>query len=234
MTTPRYLQLRRLLRLRIETGVYQPGAALPSVNELAAEQDINRHTVLKAIEPLVDEGMLKPLVGRGYYVVGKAVARELETLDGFTHTMTERGAKPAVKVLAQGYRKAGPKYAGVFGLDASDDLYYVKRLCLSNGEPFSLEKILFPASILPEAAELELSAFSLYELFSFYGVHLTRAWQTLKITTLEPADARTLDIEPSTPVILFECTSYDADSVVEFTRTYTRSDRANFITHFAR
>ncbi|WP_149203129.1 GntR family transcriptional regulator [Actinotalea subterranea] len=234
-TTPRYLELRRWLRRQVEQGTFQPGAPIPSLNELAAEHGVNRLTVLKAVEPLVGEGILKPVVGRGFFVVGEAVARELETLDGFTRTMTERNAQPSVKVLTKALRPAGPKHAATFGLAEDDDLVLIKRLCLAGGEPFSLEEILFPATLLPDPGALDLKVFSLYELFSFYGVTLSQAWQTVELTRLDQKDARTLGVTADTAVLLFECTSRDADDrVVEFTRTYTRSDRANFVIHFRR
>lgn len=231
--TPQYLALRRTVRHRVETGRYQPGALLPPVGELAAEHGVNRLTVLKALEALVGEGLLKPVVGRGFFVVGEKVARELETLDGFTRAMTERGAEPSVRVLTRSLRAAGPRYADVFSVAEDADLCLIKRLCLAGGEPFSLEEILFPADLLPDTGVLDLGVFSLYQLFSFYGVELERAWQTLDLTTLDQKDARVLEVDATVPVMLFTCTSRDRDGrVVEHTRTYTRADRASFVVPF--
>lgn len=231
----RFLELRRLLRRRIETGEYQPGTPIPSMNELAAEQGLNRLTVMKAVEPLIGEGLLRSVAGKGIFVVGDQVGRELETLDGFTRTMAERHAEPSVKLLTKAVRAAGPKYATMFGIPETEDLCFIRRLCLSAGVPFSLEEILFPAHLLPELDQVDLSVFSLYELFSFYGVHLTRAWQTLDLARCSTKDARALDVEEGTALLLFECSSYDEDDrLVEFTRTLTRGDRAFFVTSFER
>lgn len=232
---PKFLEIRRALRRRVEAGEYQPGAPIPSVNLLAAEHGVNRLTVMKAIEPLIGEGLLKAVMGRGIFVVGEQVARELETLDGFTRTMAERNAEPSVRVLAKGVRAAGPKYSAMFGISEDEDLCSIRRLCLSSGSPFSLEEILFPVDRLPGLDQMDLSVFSLYELYSFYGVQLTRAWQTLELTRATTKDARALDVPENTALLLFECSSYDDDGrLAEFTRTYTRSDRASFITHFER
>ena len=230
---PQYLAVRRLVRRRIETGHYQPGALLPPVAELAAEALVNRLTVLKGLQALVEEGLLRSAAGRGFFVVGEKVARELETLDGFTRAMTDRGARPSVRILVHGLRAAGPRYADVFSIAEDDDLCLIKRLCLAGGEPFSLEEILFPADLLPLAGDLDLGVFSLYELFSFYGVQLSRAWQTLDLAVLDQKDARVLDVDVASPVMAFTCTSRDTDGrVVEFTRTFTRPDRATFVVPF--
>ncbi|MCO5997904.1 GntR family transcriptional regulator [Actinoallomurus rhizosphaericola] len=232
---PRFLEVRRLLRRRIETGEYQPGAPIPSINDLAAEQRINRLTVMKAIDPLIEEGLLRSVAGRGIFVVGEKVARELETLDGFTRTMTERNAEPSLKVLAKAVRAAGPKYSAIFDIGEDEDLCFIRRLCLSGGTPFSLEEILFPADLLPGLDRVDLSVFSLYELYSFYGVKLARAWQTLGLARSNAKDARALDVPEGTALLLFECSSYDEENrLVEFTRTLTRGDRASFVAHFQR
>lgn len=232
---PRYRQIRRQVRLRIATGEYQPGAFIPSLNELAEEFEVNRLTVMKALEPLIGESVLRPVAGRGFCVVGERVARELETLDGFSRTMTELQAEPSVKVLSKGIRAAGPWYATMFGIGEDDDLYFITRLCLSAGRPFSLEKILFPTYVMPDPAPLQLSVFSLYDLYAFHGVNLATAHQKLALTRLSASDARILGIDEHTSVLLFECESTDDKGrVVEFTRTYTRGDVASFVTRFSR
>lgn len=233
MEGPLYRQIRREIRQRIATGEYQPGAFIPSLNEMADQFNVNRLTVMKALEPLIGEGVLKPVVGRGFVVVGARVARELETLDGFSRTMSELRAEPAVKVLTKGVRAAGPWYAGLFDIDPSDDLYFIKRLCLSAGHPFSLEEILFPTYLMPDPAPLQLSVFSLYDLYAFHGINLVSAWQTLKQTKLSASDARLLGVDEETSVLLFECESKDdRGRTVESTSTYTRGDVASFVTRF--
>lgn len=84
---PFYLQLREIIRNKIEDGEFLPGTAIPSENELAETYGINRLTVRNAIDSLVNEGMLKPVQGKGVYVLGARVDRDLDSLGGFTQTM---------------------------------------------------------------------------------------------------------------------------------------------------
>lgn len=46
------------LRRRIEAGEFEPGQALPSVTELAAEYGVARATVSKALHALVADGLV--------------------------------------------------------------------------------------------------------------------------------------------------------------------------------
>lgn len=231
--SPIYLQLREVIRNKIEEGEYLPGMAIPSENDLADTYGINRMTVRNAIDALVNEGILKRVQGKGVYVVGNKVERDLETLGGFNQTMKEKKTHPCTKVLTKTLRKAGDKYSLVFGIKPDDDIYYIKRICSADSEPISLEEILIPKYVVPKLEGIDLGVFSIYEVYGFYNIEVTRAWQTLDLIQLEPRDARMLGIDANLSVMLFECTSYDdKDRVIEFARTYTRGDKCNFNVHF--
>lgn len=231
--SPIYLQLREVIRTKIEEGEYLPGLAIPSENDLADTYGINRMTVRSGIDALVNEGILKRVQGKGVYVVGNKVERDLETLGGFTQTMRAKNTHPHTKVITKALRKAGDKYSLVFGIKPEDDIYYIKRLCSADDEPISLEEIFIPKYMVPKLEGIDLGVFSIYEVYDFYGIKVTRAWQTLDLIQLEQKDARMLGIDASLSVMLFECTSYDdKDCVIEFARTYTRGDKCNFNVHF--
>lgn len=66
---PIYLQLRDRLVELIMDGLLSEGDALPSVRQISSEQRINPITVSKAIQILVDEGLVQKKRGLGMYVV---------------------------------------------------------------------------------------------------------------------------------------------------------------------
>lgn len=233
--SPIYLQLREIIRTKIEEEEYLPGMAIPSENELADIYGINRLTVRNAIEALVNEGSLVRVQGKGVFVVGRKVERDLETLGGFTQTMSSKNTKPSIKILTKVLRRAGEKYSLVFGIKPEDEIYYIKRICSADGEPVSLEEVFIPKYIVPKLEGIDLNLFSIYEVYDFYDIKLKRAWQTLDLVQLEQRDAKMLGIDTSLSVMLFECTSYDdKERVIEFARTYTRGDKVNFNVHFSR
>lgn len=63
-----YLQLTNSVRKQIEVGILVPGEKLPSVNTLAADLKVNRHTVMRALAELVAEGWLESKERVGYLV----------------------------------------------------------------------------------------------------------------------------------------------------------------------
>ncbi len=149
-----YMQLREILREKIEMEEYAPCSMLPSEAELANDYAISRQTVHNAIDALVNEGLLRRAPGKGVFVLGKRMNRDLEVLEGFTQTMLERNVVPSVKVIRKQLRPAGEKYAMMFGIRPEDEIFYMKRLCYGNSEPVSLEEIFVPKYVIPKLTVL--------------------------------------------------------------------------------
>lgn len=66
--TPKYLQARDILVSAIRTGQFAPGERLPSTAQISSLVDISLITAQKALEGLVEMGLLRREVGRGTYV----------------------------------------------------------------------------------------------------------------------------------------------------------------------
>jgi GntR family transcriptional regulator len=65
---PLYRQLHdRLVELILE-GVFAPGDPLPSIREISSEHRINHITVARALQMLVDEGLVEKRRGLGMFV----------------------------------------------------------------------------------------------------------------------------------------------------------------------
>lgn len=70
--TPIYLQLAAQISEGILRGDYPEGTPVPSTNELAAFYRINPATAGKAVNALVDDGLLRKVRGLGMYVTDGA------------------------------------------------------------------------------------------------------------------------------------------------------------------
>ena len=69
---PIYRQLAQLMRSRIIAGSLGEGEPLPSVRQVAAQEQINPLTVSRAYQTLVDEGLLEKRRGVGMFVAAGA------------------------------------------------------------------------------------------------------------------------------------------------------------------
>jgi GntR family transcriptional regulator len=67
--TPIYLQVRERIAELILDDVLRPDDPLPSVREVAAQQQVNPLTVLKGYQLLVEEQIVESRRGRGMFVM---------------------------------------------------------------------------------------------------------------------------------------------------------------------
>jgi DNA-binding LacI/PurR family transcriptional regulator len=63
-----YKQIANKLREEIDKGLYVPGSRLPSMDILATHFDVNKITVLKAMDELKSEGVIYSIPAKGTYV----------------------------------------------------------------------------------------------------------------------------------------------------------------------
>jgi DNA-binding GntR family transcriptional regulator len=66
--TPLWQQLASILRGQIESGDLPPGRVMPSEATLIQEHGLARGTVRKAVDALVQEGLVSRVQGRGTFV----------------------------------------------------------------------------------------------------------------------------------------------------------------------
>jgi GntR family transcriptional regulator len=66
--TPLWIQLASILRAQIQSGELRPGRIMPSETTLMQEHGLARGTVRKAIDALVDKGLVNRVQGRGTFV----------------------------------------------------------------------------------------------------------------------------------------------------------------------
>lgn len=204
--SPIYLQMRELIRGKIEDGIYLPGSAIPSENELASTYGVNRLTVRNAVDILVREGMLKRVQGKSVYVISGKIEQDLSEMKGFTSTTTSNNRRSSIRILAFKTRPAGLKYASIFGIQASDLVFYIRRVCSADGEPITLEEIYIPQAVAPRLDGVDLSVFSLREAFGLLKIRLKSGFQTLDIARLGTQDARVLDTEDNRDVFMVRST----------------------------
>lgn len=231
--SPMYLQLREIIRTKIEDGEFPPGTAIPTEQELSNAYGINRLTVRNGISALVNEGLLKRIQGKGVYVLGEKREQDLETLEGFSQMVKKKNAKPSSHILVKSFREAGHKYGKIFNINPSDQIFYIKRVNSIDNEPYSLEEIFIPQFVVPELENIDLTVFSIYEIYDFYNIEISYSQQTLDLTRLDQSDARFLNVTSSNPLLLFTNTSYNkAEAAIEYSKSYTRPDKANYKVHF--
>jgi DNA-binding GntR family transcriptional regulator len=67
-TLPKYRHLVDFILEQITTAQLQPNDRLPSIHELSISHGVSNKTTAKALALLKDEGIIRSVHGKGYYV----------------------------------------------------------------------------------------------------------------------------------------------------------------------
>lgn len=231
--TPLYLRLQAMIQDAVTGGVLKPQQALPAEREIATTLGVSRVTVRKAISGLVDEGVLTQRRGSGTFVSKPPhhVEQRLSRLTSFSEDMAARGLTPGFVWLERTSGHPSTEEAMVFGLSTGEKVTRLHRLRLADGVPMAIELAVVPARYLPDPASVDQS---LYKVLDAASLRPTRALQRFSAVNLEALDAERLGVEAGTAALRTERISYLADgSVVEFTRSFYRSDAYDFVAELA-
>ena len=93
---PLYHQVVQGIEAAIHSGVLEPGSRLENEIDLAAQLNLSRPTMRKAMDELVRSGLLVRKRGVGTQVVSSQVRRPLE-LSSLFDDLTNNGKKPTTR-----------------------------------------------------------------------------------------------------------------------------------------
>lgn len=224
---PIYLQLREIIRNKIEDGEYMPGTAIPSENKLSETFGINRITTRNAVEALVNEGLLRRVQGKGVFVVGNKNIVSIEKHDGFVNDINNSIA--SVKETKKIIRPAGNKYATIFNINIDDDIYFINHFHYIGDKLCSIQEFYIKKDVLPLLDTINTSVFSFKDILSFYGVKLKKTKQKLSIVEGDRKIKKMLNIPNGVAIMVHECNYYsESNKIIAQSISYIRSDIQSF------
>ncbi|MGH6759971.1 MAG: GntR family transcriptional regulator [Phyllobacterium sp.] len=226
---PLYVKLQRLIETAVRDGVLKPGDALPPEREIAIMADVSRVTVRKAVQGLVNDGLLVQRHGSGTFVAVSStrVEQSLSQLTSFTEDMARRGMDVRSMWLDRGIYAPSPEEMVALGLSSGDSVARINRLRVANDTPMAIERASLSAAVLPNP---ELVTVSLYAILRETGHQPVRAIQRISAAILKDPDARLLNVPPGSASLNIERISYlETGKVIEFTRSIYRADTYDFV-----
>jgi len=223
---PLYQQLQRAIREAIEKKVLEPDDALPAERQIAAELAVSRITVRKAIDGLVEEGLLVRRQGSGNFVASR-IEKNFAKLTSFSEDMRARGRTPHSVWLRRAEGKVTPEEALTLQLSPGAPVYRFHRLRYADDAPMCLEFATISAACLPG---LEAVDTSLYEALEKAGNRPVRALQRLRALLLNAEHAKLLHAHEGDAGLLVERVGFLRDGrAVEFCQTFFRGDTYDFV-----
>jgi DNA-binding GntR family transcriptional regulator len=227
---PLYYQVAQHFEQAIGRGDIPPGTLFGNEVALADELGLSRPTMRRAMQYLVDKGLIVRRRGIGTRVVQPTVRRPLE-LTSLHDDLARSGQHPSTAVLALERIQAHGPVADALRVDPGVEILRIERLRSADDRPIAKLTNYLP----PHLADLDRDALEnhgLYELLRARGLRLHSATQTIGARTANAGEARLLREPARAALLTMERVTYDDHgSVVEWgTHLYAASRYAFDIT----
>ncbi len=203
---PLYQRLRDEIARQIATHVWGPGEAIPTEAELAATHGVAIGTVRKAVQSLVDDGLVERFQGRGTFVRRPSFDSSLFRFLRFQGA-DGRHDVPDSKILSRDRLEGPEDVTRSLQLPARTAVIRLLRQRLLAARPVLAEEIWLPESrfhpllAMPED-QIGALLYPTYERFC--GEIVASAEETLTVEAAQDPYASILGLSPGAPVVLIE------------------------------
>lgn len=227
---PLYFQVAQHLENAINSGDLPTGSLLQNEVDLAQSLGLSRPTMRRAMQHLVDKGLVTRRRGIGTRVVQPKLRRPLE-LTSLYDDLNRAGKSPTTEVLSFASVEAADEVAKGLEVAAKTPVLELVRLRSAGGEPIAKMTNYLPEHLVIFGKE-ELNDHGLYDLIRRQGVVLHSATQTLGARNATAAESRMLDEPKGAALITAQRVTYDDHgSAVEFGTHIYASSRYTFEVH---
>jgi GntR family transcriptional regulator len=190
----------------IVKGKYTTNQALPTVEVLAKEYQVEEIDVKNGIGDLIYEGVLQRNPKNHDEVAVRPAS--LWGLVGGNHSFTneakKRGQKPGNRVLTFEKRPAWPQVMKRLQLDEGDEVVVLERLLLADEHVVGLEFSYMPSKLYPGVTRdmFEGGGSTFKVMQEKFGHVSEKGVDELAVATLEDREAALFGMEPGVPVLI--------------------------------
>jgi GntR family transcriptional regulator len=185
--------------------------------------------VRRAIQELVDKGLLVRRRGIGTQVVQGQVTREVE-LTSLWEDLQSSKHIPTTRILGRELVGAPDDVAERLGIEPGSEVLHLRRLRLTEGVPVAVLENWLPADF-DDITETLLEQQGLYQVLRSRGVTIRVAKQRIGARRERGDEARLLDVDSGSPLLTMERVAFDASGrAIEVGRHCYRPDMYSFET----
>jgi GntR family transcriptional regulator len=201
---PLYIQVASALRRRIETGQWQVGQQISTLEELEREFEVARVTVRQAVELLQNEGLVHRHQGRGTFVADKLQDKHWLRLETTWESLVASIKDNVPNMIKVDDPPAWPKLGEEEG-ELAQEYVFLRSVQLKNGAPYALVNLHLDRGIYERSPDLFLTRTALPILATLKGADIEHAHQTLVIGSADPGTASLLRVPLGTPTAECHC-----------------------------
>lgn len=222
---PIYRQIRDVLANELQE-LYKSGDLLPPENDLAQRFGVNRHTLRRAIDELVADGLVERHHGKGVFVLEPAINYSIGSSTRFTETLQSKGKTTASRVLRKQVVPARGGVASRLKINDGDKVIFIETLREVEKKPFCIISHFLPGQTFSAVLDRYDNG-SLHEFISLhYSIELKRTESLISAVLPEAEDASLLNMPRQSPILRVKSINLDSKSnkPVEYAVTRFRGD----------
>jgi GntR family transcriptional regulator len=224
---PLYYQLATALEQAIRDERVPPGSRLENEISLGNRLGLSRPTIRRALQELVDKGLLVRRRGIGTQVVHGRVTRNVE-LSSLYEDLGQSGQTPSTRVISYRLGTADDATAKELGVDVGAPVLQLTRLRSADGVPLAVLENTLPEDFTDITRD-DLEARGLYQLMKARGVSIRVANQRIGARAAGAAEAELLEIRKGSPLLTMSRTAFDnSGRAVEYGQHVYRPDLYSF------
>ncbi|MEY2957548.1 MAG: hypothetical protein RLZZ01_116 [Actinomycetota bacterium] len=197
---PLYHQLAAQLKDAISAGTLPKGTFLGNELVLADQWQVSRPTVRRAIQDLVDDGLLVRRRGIGTQVVNDVVRRPF-TLTSLHDDLASSGRRPSTTVVSIEHLRAPSDVAEALGLRTGTKVVHTVRLRSADTQPLAVLSNWLPVEFGGDLTVELLEDRGLYTILRERGVRPHYAVQRLGARAAGEVEASLLDVSMGAPLV---------------------------------
>jgi GntR family transcriptional regulator len=230
---PHYKLLREQILNDLKNGVLKPGEAIPPEVQIRDKYGVSIGTIRKAVDKLVEDGLLIRQQGRGTFV---SVHDQQRTLHSFFRIANKNGQKevPHGEVVSFSKGRADEALARSLNVKVGVPIFAMRNLLSLGGSPVIVDDIQLPQHLFPNLTKSIIQDRQdepIYHLYhSKFGINVLSIIEYLTAVRA-PADVRTLlQVPAQTPLLQVDRIALTFDDVpVEFRRRYVHTEQYEYV-----
>jgi DNA-binding GntR family transcriptional regulator len=181
----------------------------------------------RAIQELVDKGLLVRKRGVGTQVVHGQVTRPVE-LTSLFDDLTTHHQTPTTAVLTNEVIPASDEVGVMLAIPPGSQVLHLRRLRYAHGEALAIMENFLPEDLI-SLGEMDLAGRGMYQLMRTKGVNIRVAKQRIGARTGTPEECSLLGEKRGSPVLTMERAAHDdSGRPVEWGRHCYRASQYSF------
>ncbi|WP_410376742.1 phosphonate metabolism transcriptional regulator PhnF [Enterobacter sp. CPE_E423] len=225
----RWQEIAAKLEVELRTH-YRCGDYLPAEQQLADRYEVNRHTLRRAIDQLVERGWVQRRQGVGVLVLMRPFDYPLNAQARFSQNLLDQGSHPTSEKLLSVLRPASSHVADALGIQEGDNVVHLRTLRRVNGVAVcQIDHYFSDMSLWPV-----LQHFTSGSLHDFLrdatGIALKRTQTRISARRAQAKESKVLEIPNMAPLLCVRTLNHRDGEVdaTEYSVSLTRADMIEF------